>query len=100
MRREAEGCAPELVGSVDRPEFYAKNRQYFSLNETLGLDITVFGGSVKGLYPLIWFGIPKTELYGDMQVRTTRQIRQLPLNENICSILTKIIVSSRRNAQR
>ena len=47
MRLEAEGSAPELVGSVVRPEFNAENRQEFSLNETLGLDITAFDGSVK-----------------------------------------------------
>ena len=52
MHREAEGSAPELVGPAVRPEFNAENRQDFSLNETIGLDITAFGGSVTEIIPI------------------------------------------------
>ncbi len=55
MRREAEGSAPELVGSVTRPEFNAGNRQYLSLNETNGLDITPFNSGVTALITLFLF---------------------------------------------
>jgi hypothetical protein len=40
--REAEGSAPELFWPTVRPESYAENRQVFSLNETLSLDINRF----------------------------------------------------------
>ena len=65
MRREAEGSAPELIGPAIRPQFNAENRQEYSLNETLSLDITTFCGWVLELIILTFrLGIPKTKLDG------------------------------------